>query len=74
LEKDFEDFPNQSMGKTEIEGVDDKEEITITDVSIFLQSLKVTVAEWSWHQAGNPWFLRSTFDPVLLETTKYFQP
>ena len=33
LQKSFEEFPNQSMGKTEIDGVDDKEEMEITDVS-----------------------------------------
>ena len=29
----WEDFPNQSMGLTEIEGVNEKEELHITDVS-----------------------------------------
>jgi hypothetical protein len=34
LQKSFDEFPNQSMGKTEIEGVDDKEEMEITDVRL----------------------------------------
>ena len=32
LQKSFDEFPNQSMGKTEIDGVDDREEMEITDV------------------------------------------
>ena len=32
LTDNFSDFPNQSMGKTEIDGVDDKEEMELTDV------------------------------------------
>jgi hypothetical protein len=32
LQKSFEEFPNQSMGRTEIDGVDDNEEMEITDV------------------------------------------
>ena len=35
----WEDFPNQSMGLTEIEGVNEKEEMLITDVSAFLSTL-----------------------------------
>ena len=31
----WEDFPNQSMGLTEIEGVNEKEEMHITDVRIW---------------------------------------
>ena len=33
LTDNWDDFPNQSMGVTEIEGVNEKEELEITDVS-----------------------------------------
>ena len=33
LTESWEDFPNQSMGLTEIEDVNEKEEMQITDVS-----------------------------------------
>ena len=33
LTDNWDDFPNQSMGVTKIEGVNEKEELEITDVS-----------------------------------------
>ena len=38
LTDNWDDFPNQSMGVTEIEGVNEKEELEITDVSTLLNN------------------------------------
>ena len=38
LQKSFDEFPNQSMGKTEIDGVDDREEMEITDVIMIIDN------------------------------------
>ena len=39
MQKSFDEFPNQSMGKTEIDGVDDREEMEITDVIMIIDNI-----------------------------------
>ena len=48
----WEDFPNQSMGLTEIEGVNEKEEMHITDVRIWNSKVLYFV-----HPIFRFWFL-----------------
>jgi hypothetical protein len=38
LTDNWEDYPNQSMGTTQIDGMNEKEEMEITDVSLILHT------------------------------------